>query len=154
MECVRHEVSKETAEAPSDRKGNEKGTTALPRGGRPTFFQSHSLPLTEITRDFPGKTSMEILLTSHLKRQNTSEHTLFPLVTHSQLLTFSEPIRICGLDSSSEKKLYHVFPAVQSFFVYWPDFYCNFNVNLQFGRESMFSLSDLFFVLLTWKNYC
>lgn len=92
-------------EAPSDRKGNEKGTTALPRGGRPTFVQSHSLPLTEITRDFPGKTSMESLLTSHLKRQNTSEHTLFPLVTHSQLLTFSEPIRICGLDSSSEKKI-------------------------------------------------
>lgn len=105
MERVRHEFGKETVEAPSDRKGNEKGTTALPRGGRPTFFQSHSLPLTEITRDFPGKTSMEILLTSHLKRQNTSEHTLFPLVTHSQLLTFSEPIRICGLDSSSEKKI-------------------------------------------------
>ena len=90
-------------EAPSDRKGNEKGTTALPPGGRPTFFQSHSLPLTEITRDFPGKTGMEILLTSHLQRQNTSEHTLFPLVTHSQLLTFSEPIRICGLDSSEKK---------------------------------------------------
>ena len=154
MERVRDEVGRETVEAPSDRKGNEKGTTALPRRGRPTFFQSHSLPLTEITRDFPGKTGMEILLTSHLQRQNTSEHTLFPLVTHSQLLTFSEPIRICSLDSSEKKKLYNVFPAVQSFFVYWPEFYYNFNVNLQFGRKSMFSLSDLFFVLLTWKNYC
>lgn len=76
LERLRDEVGKETVEAPSDRKGNEKGTTALPWGGRPTG--KTCLPLTEITRGFPGKTGMEVLLTSHLKRQNTSEHTCSP----------------------------------------------------------------------------
>lgn len=76
LERLRDEVGKETVEAPSDRKGNEKGTTALPCGGRPTG--KTCLPLTEITRGFPGKTGMEVLLTSHLKRQNTSEHTCSP----------------------------------------------------------------------------
>ena len=67
MELPRDEVGKELVEAPSGRKGSEKWTEALPHGGRPTVPQSHSLPLEEITRDFPGRTDMEILLTSHLK---------------------------------------------------------------------------------------
>lgn len=123
MERLRDEVGKETVEAPSAREGNEKGTTALPHGGRPTFLQSHSPPLTEITRDFPGKTGMEILLTSHLKRQNTSEQTLFPLVTHNRLLIFSKPLDFVVLIFQKKKKLYNVFPAVQRCFVYWSEIY-------------------------------
>lgn len=67
MELLRDEFGKELVEAPSDRKGSEKWTEALPHGGKPPVLQSHSLPLKEITRDFPGRIDMEILLTSHLK---------------------------------------------------------------------------------------
>lgn len=67
MALLRDEFGEELVEAPSDRKGGEKWTEALPHGGRPPVLQSRSLPLKEITRDFPGRIDMEILLTSHLK---------------------------------------------------------------------------------------
>ncbi|EPY85260.1 Zinc finger DHHC domain containing protein 18-like protein [Camelus ferus] len=43
MELLRDAVGKETAEAPSYKKGSEKRTKALPHWGRPTCLQPHSL---------------------------------------------------------------------------------------------------------------
>lgn len=113
MERLRDEVGKETVEAPSDRKGNEKGTTALPCGGRPTGKTCP--PLTEITRGFPGKNrhGSPVNLTPE-KTEHLRTH-LFHLVTHSRLLTFSEPIRIRGLDSSSEKNYIMCFLLCKAF---------------------------------------
>lgn len=92
----------ETVEAPSDRKGNEKGTTALPCGGRPTGKTCP--PLTEITRAFLEKQAWKSVSLTPEKTEHLRTH-LFHAMLHSRLLTFSEPIRIIGLDSSSEKKI-------------------------------------------------